>query len=327
MPENKNMLRLIAVFLLSLLALGGAPTQSNAQSWPQRPVKFVIPLGPGSGVDITARLLGDKLAAKWGQSVVIENKPGGDGVVALTAFTGAADDHVLLMSPTSSFTHHPWMHDKMPYDQRELVPLVRMTNTLVAVVVPASSPINSLKELIDTAKAQPGKLNWATITGFFDFMFEGFQKKAGVVITKVPYRNTVQAAQDLAEGRIQMMMAAYAIVRPLVEGGKLKVLAFTASQRAAAVPNVPTAAEAGFPDLTIDGLVGVFGPRNLPQQARDRIAADVTELLRDPAIVTRLTATGQVVNPGNAAEFSAAIAKQTAQAAETGRLLGIKAAQ
>jgi tripartite-type tricarboxylate transporter receptor subunit TctC len=248
-------------------------------------------------------------------------------VVALSSFIGGNDDHTLLMSPTSSFTHHPWMHDKMPYDAKELVPLVRMTNTLVAVVVPASAPYTSLKELMADAKAHPGKLNWATITGFFDFMFEGFQKREGVVITKVPYRNTVQAANDLAEGRIQMMMAAYAIVRPLVQAGKLKVLAFTASKRAEAVPDVPTAAEAGFPGMTIDGLVGVFGLRNLDEKARARIEADIIEQLRDPKIIETLTSTGQVVNPGTAKEFAAAIEAQTAQAAETGRLLGIKAAQ
>ena len=112
------MLRFAAVLMLSALALGGVPREAQAQpapqpaQWPQRPVRFILPLGPGAGVDITARLLGDKLAQKWGQSVVIENRPGGDGVIAVTSFTGANDDHVLLMSPTSSFTHHPWMHDK-----------------------------------------------------------------------------------------------------------------------------------------------------------------------------------------------------------------------
>jgi len=124
-----------------------------------------------------------------------------------------------------------------------------------------------------------------------------------------------------------MMLVAYAIVRPLVQAGKFKVLAFTASQRAAAMPEVPTAAEAGVPDLTLEGLAGVFGPRNLDARARERIAADITEVLRDPVIVERLTATGQVVNPGNAAEFNAAIEAQKAQAAETGKLLGITAAQ
>jgi len=317
----------VAIVLATAAAAAAMPAAAQAQTWPQRPVKFILPLGPGAGVDITARLLGDRLAAKWGQSVVIENRPGGDGVVAVTAFTGAQDDHTLLVSPTSSFTHHPWTHDKLPYDARELVPIARMTNTLVAVVVPASSPINSLAELVAAARAQPGNLNWATITGFFDFVFEGFQKKAKLEITRVPYRNTVQAANDLAEGRIQLMMAAFAIVRPLVEAGKLKVLAFTARERAAAAPDVPTAAEAGFPDLTIEGLVGVFGPRDLPREAAERIGADVRDLLGDPAIAARLTATGQVVNFGTAAEFAAALEAQRAQAAETGKLLGIKPAQ
>ena len=327
MPTNNKSWRVGAAVILSAMALSVAmPSLVQAQAWPQRPVKFVLPLGPGAGVDITARLVGEKLGAKWGQSVVIENKPGGDGVVALTAFTGAKDDHTLLMSPTSSFTHHPWTHEKMPYDIREVVPIARMTNTIVAVAVPSSSPIKTVGELIAYAKANPGQLNWATITGFFDFVFDGFQKKASLQIAKVPYRNTVQAATDLAEGRIQLMMSAYAILRPHVEAGKLRVIGITASQRASMLPNVPTTAEAGFPDITIDGLVGLFGPPQLPAAVRDRIAADVRAVLEDPAIATRLTATGQVVNPGGAADFSAAIEKQRVQAAEAGKILGVKQA-
>jgi tripartite-type tricarboxylate transporter receptor subunit TctC len=316
-------------FALAALVLSNAPSwaQAQSQAWPNRTVKLILPLGPGSGVDITARLIADKLSAKWNQPVVVENRPGGDGVVALSAFASAKDDHTLLMSPTSSFTHHPWTHEKLPYDPREVNPIARVTNTIVAVVVPASSPIKSLKELVDTARAQPGKLNWATITGFFDFMFLGFQKKANLDIARVPYRDTVQAANDLAEGRIQLMMAAYAIVRPHIQSGKLRILAITAKEPAASVPGVPTAAQAGVPDLTIEGLVGLFGPRELPNEVRDRIAADVAEILRDPAINTRLTATGQVVNPGNAKEFAAAIDAQRAQAVAAGQLLGIKAAQ
>jgi tripartite-type tricarboxylate transporter receptor subunit TctC len=172
------------------------------------------------------------------------------------------------------------------------------------------------------ARAEPGKLNWATITGFFDFMFEAFLKKANLQMARVPYRNTVQAANDLAEGRIHVMMAAYAIVRPLVDAGKLRILAFTARERAAAALKVPTAAEAGEPDLSIEGLVGLFGTRNLPGAAAGRIADDVRDLLTDATIVSRLTATGQVVNFGTAAEFSAAIDLQRTRAAEAGKLLG-----
>jgi len=326
LPTTRRALIVGGASAAATLAL---PSFARAQAaWPSRPVKFILPLGPGSGADITARLVADKLSAKWGgQSVVVENRPGGDGIIAMTSFIGAKDDHTLLMSPTSSFTHHPWTNEKMPYDIREMVAIARMTNTIVGVAVPAASEFKTFGDLVAYAKANPGKLNWATITGFFDFVFDGFQKKMGLQIEKVPYRNTVQAATDLAEGRIQLMMSAYAILRPHIDSGKLKLLAITASQRAAVLPNVPTLAEAGFPDITIDGLVGLFGVRDLAPAVRERIAADVRAVLEDPAIAQRLTATGQVVNPGGPQEFTAAIEKQQAQAAEAGRILGIKAAQ
>src|ERR1700742_4621959 len=142
-------------------ALITAPALAQTQAWPQRSVRFLVPLGPGSGVDITARLIADKLSAKWGKPVVIENKPGGDAIVAITAFTAANDDHTFLMAPTSTFTAHPFLHEKLPYDLKDLVPIARVSNTIVAVGVPASLGINSLDELIARAKAEPGKLNSA----------------------------------------------------------------------------------------------------------------------------------------------------------------------
>ena len=244
LPTTRRALIVGGASAATALAL---PTLARAQAaWPTRPVKFYIPLGPGAGVDITARLVADKLSAKWGgQSVVVENKPGGDGIVAMTSFLGAKDDHTLLMSPTSSFTHHPWTNEKMPYDIRDMVAIARMTNTIVGVAVPGTSDFKTFGDLVAYAKANPGKLNWATITGFFDFVFDGFQKKMGLQIEKVPYRNTVQAATDLAEGRIQLMMSAYAILRPHVESGKLRLIAVTASQRASMLKDVPTTPRLG----------------------------------------------------------------------------------
>ena len=136
-----------------------APASAQAQSWPKRSVRFILPLGPGSGVDIGARLIADKLSQKWGKPVVVENKPGGDAIVAISAFTGANDDHTLLMAPTSTFTAHPFLHEKLPYEVKELVPIARVSNTVVAVGVPASLGINSVNELLARAKAEPGKLN------------------------------------------------------------------------------------------------------------------------------------------------------------------------
>src|SRR3954465_14593802 len=182
--------RSLLIALGALMALGlPAQAQTSSQSWPTRSVRFIVPLGPGSGVDIGARLIADKLSAKWGKPVVVENKPGGDAIVAISAFTQANDDHTLLMAPTSTFTAHPFLHEKLPYDVKELVPIARVSNTVVAVGVPASLGVNSLDDLLARAKAEPGKLNSASATGANDFVAAGFLKQSGADIARVPYRD------------------------------------------------------------------------------------------------------------------------------------------
>jgi tripartite-type tricarboxylate transporter receptor subunit TctC len=317
-------MRLAAAVVLSAVALSA--TGSPAQAWPDRNVRFLLPLGPGSGVDVTARMLADRLSKNWGQSVVIENRPGGDAIVAITAFTSANDDHTLLFAPSGSFTAHPYLHQKLPYDARDLSPIAQATSTVVVVAVPATGA-KSIAEVVAAAKAQPGKLNWATATGLNDFLVAGFLKEAGLEMTKVPYRDAVSASNDLAEGRLDFYVGAYVIVRPQVQAGKVRILAVTNSARAAGIPDIPTVREAGFPALGFDGLTGLFGPRSMPTDVRNRIAADFRTHLGDPEIVTRLTATGQVIVPGTAADFAAAIEQQRAQVARIGTVLGVKPAQ
>src|SRR5450631_4030489 len=236
------------------------PAEAAAEGWPSRPVRLIVTLGPGSGVDIGARLFADKLSARWGQSVVVENRPGGDGMIAITAMIGAHDDHVLLVTPVASFTAHPYFHDKLPYEPRDLVPIARMSKTIIALSVPVSLNVNSIKELEALAREKPGQLNWTTATGFTDFVFVGFLHGAGLTMAKVPYKNPTAAGIDLAEGRIQVYMPAYAIVRPQVAAGKVKVLAVTNHERAPGLPDIPTAVELGYRSLDFDGLVGLFGP-------------------------------------------------------------------
>jgi tripartite-type tricarboxylate transporter receptor subunit TctC len=308
--------------MFAALALTASP--AAAQSWPTRPVKFIVTLGAGSGVDIGSRLFADKLGARWGQPVVIENRPGGDGVVAIGAFVKAHDDHVLLASPTSSFTAHPYLYDNLPYKPNDLQPIVRISNTVVAISVPTSLNVSSLKELFDMARREPGKLNWAGVTGALDFLFEGFLKGEGLDLKKVPYRNPVEATNDLSEGRVQVYEGALAIVRPHLQSGKIKVLAVTNTARAPAYPDIPTVAEAGFPGLTVDGLVGLFGQSDMPAAVRDKIAADV-KAVADKTIEERLGTTGQVMNIGGAAEFAKSTEQQRAQIAEMAKRLGVAA--
>jgi tripartite-type tricarboxylate transporter receptor subunit TctC len=317
---------LLALALLAPFVLEAPP--AAAQSWPQRTVKFLLPLGPGSGVDIGARLLADRLAARWGQPVVVENRPGGDAVVAISAFVNANDDHVLLASPTSSFTAHPYLHDNLPYKPGDLLPIARVSNTIITIAVPASFEARSLKELIALARAQPGKLNWAGVTGALDFLFAGFLQRHGLNMTKVPYRNPVEAANDLAEGRVHMYMSALAIVRPQLQAGKVKLLAVTNTVRAPAAPDVPTVKEAGYGELTFDGLVGLFGPTGMPNELRERIAADIRAVVAaDPVIGERLTATGQILNIGGPAEFGQATQEQRDKVAAIAKDLGMKPTQ
>ena len=316
--------RHFALAALAALALGAAPAFAQTASWPQRSVRFILPLGPGSGVDIGSRLIADRLSQKWGKPVVIENKPGGDAIVAITAFTAANDDHTFLMAPTSTFTAHPFLHEKLPYELKDLVPIARVSNTIVAVGVPAALGINSLDELIARAKAEPGKLNSAGTTGAIDFVVAGYLKKAGAEITKVPYRDGVQALNDLAEGRIQLYVAALAIMRPQVQAGKVKIIAVTNNERPPIMPDVPTAVEAKHPQLAVDGLIGLFGIRGLPDDLKNRIAADIKEAASDPEVAAKINATAQIVRPGGPDEFAKELDNQIKVISDAAAAAGVK---
>ena len=322
MVGGRNLAFILTALVMPLLA----SVSASAQSWPTRPVKFILTLGPGSGADIGARLLADRLTKKWDQPVLIENRPGGDGVVAISTFVGARDDHVLLFAPSSSFIGHPYLHDNLPYKPGDLAPIARVSNTVVAISVPVDLPVRSLKDFVELARAKPGELNWAGLTGGLDIMFEGWLKSIGADIKKVPYRNPVEAANDLASGRVQLYESAYAIARPQIQAGKIKALAVTNTARASAIPDIPTVAEAGYPALTIDGLVGLFGPPTMPKEMRESIAADIKAVMDgDPVITDRLIMTAQIPNPGGPDEFAKSIDEQRAVLAKAAKELGISA--
>jgi tripartite-type tricarboxylate transporter receptor subunit TctC len=228
----------------------------------------------------------------------------------------------LLLTPTSSFTAHPFLHDNLPYKPSDLVPIVRISNTIVAVSVPTSLNIDSIDKLVALIRAEPGKLNWAGVTGALDFLLAGWLQQEGLNMTKVAYKNPVDAANDLAEGRVQVYEASLAIVRPQLQAGKIKLLAMVNTVRAPTEPNVPTAAEAGYPALTFDGLVGLFGPRGMPLALRQRITSDIRSVA-DSTVADGLTASGQIMNIGGPEEFAASIDAQRAKVAEFAKMTGV----
>jgi len=319
----KNISRLALALVLSVVSLQVLP-----QSWPQRPVKFVLSLGPGSGADLGARLYADRLNKLWGQPVVVENRPGGDGVIAINAVIYAKDDHTLLWGPTANFVGHPYSLEKMPYDPKELVPVARVSGTVVTLGVPASMNIGSLKDLLANAKQKRGWLNWTTAVTMTDIILEGFLKTEGIEATQVRYKQPAEAVNDLINERIQLYSSAYAIVRAQAQGGRVKLLAVQARNRVPGL-DLPTVSELGFPGLNFEGLVGIIAARSsgLSGAARDRIAADVKAVSTDPLLAERLAATAQLNIPGTPAEFAASIEEQVAQLAASARLLGIKPKQ
>ena len=316
-------MRSIARLVLAIILIA-APAPLLAQSWPQRTVRIIVPLGAGSATDIAARLYADQLSKRWGQPVVIENRPGADFITGVTAFAAARDDHTLLLSPATPITVNPLTHAKLPYNPADLIPISMATEVYVGIAVPASMKVNSLDELVALARSHPGKLNWAATPGSTYLTFAAFQKSANLPMTNVPYRDIVQAQNDLAQERIHLMMCAIAIVQPQILTGKLKLLAITNADRAAMAPDIPTVQEAGYPALYLSGPVGFFGSKAMSRALRERISADIRAVASNGEIAKRLIATGQMLRASTPDEYAALIEGQRAHFVELAGAIGLK---
>ena len=327
MHVMKTRTMLFVTGLLGMLGLMAAPSSVSAQTWPQRAIKFIVPFGPGAGADIGARLFAEKLQARWGQAVVIENRPGGDSIVAITAFLSANDDHTFLFSPAGNFAVHPFVYSKLSYDQKEIFPIARVSNTILAMAVKQDAPYKTVKEFTEAVRKEPGNFNSGLVQGITEFTFWGYEHTEGLKITQVPYRDINVAPVDLGEGRIQVVMASFAIVQPQWQASRIRLIAVNNRTRAAAAPDVPTAREAGFPSLEVEGLVGLFGIKTLSNELKEKIAADFRAVAADGSIADRLKATGQVINVGGPKEFGDAINEQRAKVAATVKAIDFKPKQ
>ena len=197
--------RVLPLVLTAVLALAASIPHALAESWPQRTVKLIIPLPPGTGTDIAGRLLAERLAGRWGQPVVVENKQGGDGIPAVTAFLSARDTHTLLLSFAGIITINPLTHERLPYDPAaDLVPLVQLSDNFLGVAASATLKVESLADLIRVARGQPGKLNWAATPGLPYYVVLALEQSAGIEMVPVGYRDFAPALQDLATGRVCM---------------------------------------------------------------------------------------------------------------------------
>jgi tripartite-type tricarboxylate transporter receptor subunit TctC len=316
--------RLTLVGALALAIQAIAAIASLAQQWPTHAVRFVLPFGPGSGADTAARLITDKLAQKWGQPVIIDGKPGGDGLLSLGTVVSAKDDHTLFFGPSSIFVVQRYVHDNMTFDpQTDLAPIAGVAKVQIAVAVPTSLGISTLAEFVALARAKPGETSYAVAPGFSEFVFDGFVKENGLGIAKAPYRDITKSPIDLGENRIQLSMQSYAAMRTYAQTGKIRIISINDRARSPIAPDIPSVVESGFPSLLASPVLGLLGPRDMPIDLRRRIAADVVAALDDRTVGERLAITGQPAAPMGVEAYSAALAEQYAQVARIASVLGI----
>src|SRR5262245_1489172 len=313
--------------VLGLMNILAGPAAS-AEQWPQRAVHLVVPFATGSGPDFAGRLFADRLSERWKQPVIVENRPGADGLIGTAAFVNLRDDHVLLFSAAAPLSVIPVLQEKLPYDPaRDVMPISVAANTFGAVAISASLPVSSLEDLVALARSQRGQLNYHALAGAFPILFAGFARTAGIELASVSYRETTAAVIDLAEGRIQVMLATLPPLLPQVNAGKVRLLAVTNKSRAPIMPAVTPARDAGFPALTYESIAGFFGPRDMLAERRDRVATDVRAIASENGVGERLAAVGQIARGSTPIEFAAAIEEQRIQISSIARLVGTKPAR
>jgi tripartite-type tricarboxylate transporter receptor subunit TctC len=301
-----------------------ASAQTGDQAWPQRTVRVIVPFGPGSASDITARVLAERMQNTWGKPVIVENRPGGDGLVSIGAFVTAKDDHILFLTPSTTFLVHPYTHENLPYDfARDFKAIVWLTSTPIVIAVTATLPVNTLPQFVEHAKRQAGKINYGISGGFLEFVWDGWRRKRDVPMAKVPFRDIVQAPLNLAEGQIDVLMTSITTHGPMLRAGKTKMLAICDPQRSPLAPDIPTVLEAGFPELRIDSLNVLFGPSHMSPQLRQRVANDAGNAFKQKDVVDRLRGASMTVSGDGPDVVDKLMAEQQEQVAGIAKVLGV----
>lgn len=313
-----------ASMIVSCLALMTTAVRAQ-QDFPRAPVKLVVPYSAGGPVDVVARALSDKLADRWKQRVLVDNRPGADESIGATAVAKApSDGYTLFLGTEQSLVLNQFMHAKLSYDaQRELMPVSRVSYANYVFVVPVTSSAKTLSDWVKIARTEPGKVTygWA---GVNRLPMIQFAKLAGVQVTYAGYKGLAPMLPDLISGRLDSVMAVESGVSGLIQEGKLRGLAITGGTRSPALPQVPTFKEAGFPAFDTVVSFGLMAPSGTPMNIVNRIAADVKEAMRSAEMARMLEPIGFVAVGDSSAEFGAFLRTKRQQAAEQLKQAGIQ---
>ncbi|MCE2656885.1 MAG: tripartite tricarboxylate transporter substrate binding protein [Rubrivivax sp.] len=311
----------------ALLSPGQALAQASAPGWPSQSVRIVVPTGPGSSLDLIVRLMSDKLSARWGQAVVVENKPGAGGMLGLDVAAKATDGHTLAIGFNGPVANAPFLYKKTPYDPaKDLKPIVMTTSQANVLAVNAEKvPARTVAELAAWLKAQAGKANYASLGNGSSahLTMELFLSEAGAQATHVPFNGSPPAALSVAQGEAHATFMVAPALLPHVQSGKVRLLAVSSGQRIEALKDVPTLAESGFPKVEALAWNGLLGPASLPDATVARINADVNALLATDDVKGALARQGMTVVGGSAADFKRVIDADVARWGPVIRRLGV----
>ena len=295
----------LATLLAATLA---AP--AYAQTYPSRPIRIVVPYPAGGGIDVMSRLIAQRLAQRFGQAVVVENKPGAGTLVAAESVARATPDGATLMITTdATITINPHLYAKLPYDPvKDFAPVTQLVLLNQLLVANADLPVNNLRELIAYAKANPAKLNYASygVGSQPHLAMEILKSQAGINIVHVPYKGIPQAVPAAIAGEVQLTFSGAASTQAHLKGGRLKALAIGGKARLALLPDVPTFAEQGFPEVPANAWFGLFAPAATPPEIIARLHAEMTRILKDPEFAqNEIVAKGYELVASSPAEFAA----------------------
>lgn len=287
MTPLSKMLR--AAAFTAALASAAAPfaqaqSQQAAATYPSKPIHFVVPFPPGSGTDVGARFFARKLGELAGQPVIVENRAGANGFIAVKAVTSApADGYTLLMGSNSTLATNVALFKQLPYDPvKDLAPVSTLMRSPIVLIVPANSPYKTLKDLIDAARAKPGQRTYASGSAAYQLMGELFSDKAGIQLLNVPYKGAPDAVNATLSGQTDLGFSDITATMELLRGGKIRALAIAADQRLAGLPDVPTAQEQGIGGFSADTWTGVAVTANTPKPVVDKLSDMFVKILAMP---------------------------------------------
>src|SRR4051812_41504492 len=315
----------IALFLLTLL-FSVAPWAQDA--YPSRPVRLVLPFPPGGGTDILGRLVAERLAAALGQPVVVENRGGAGGNVGAEAAAHAAPDGYTLLLAAPSLTISPSLYSKLPYDPfKDLAPISLVATVPNLMVTHPSVPAATLKEFIALAKSKPGQMNFGSGGSGTSNHLAGelFNSVAGVKLVHVPYKGVNLAMNDVLAGNVHLVVIGVPAVAPHVKAGRLRALAIVAPRRSAALPEVPTVAEAGLPEYEVSTWYGLLATAGTPRPVIARLNAEIVRIMHAPELGERLAAMATEPRTSTPEEFAAYLAQEHAKWGDLIRKAGLRA--